>query len=222
MLDFITAEPNAPFTFSLILMLLITALELAGAFLGLGASQFLESFLPDTEAPPEAGADPGANIPTLSLVLTWLRIGQMPILILLMIFLTLFGVIGLGLQSAIKGFTGMFLPRSIAVLAALCVTLPCFRFSSGLLMRIAPKDETSAVSDASFVGRVATITIGTAKQGSAAEAKLQDQFGQTHYIMVVPDNDEDSFSQGEQVLLVRKTHAVFTVIAARHPSLTDS
>lgn len=222
MLDFIAAEPNTPFTFSLILMLLITALELIGALLGMGVSQFLESLLPETDAPPDADADAGASIPTLSLVLTWLRVGQMPILILLVLFLTLFGLIGLGIQAASQSVLGLFLPRSVAGLAALCATLPCFRLSSGLLMRIAPKDETSAVSDATFVGRVATITIGIAKQGSPAEAKLQDQFGQTHYIMVVPDNDEDSFSQGDQVLLVRKTQAVFTAIAARHPSLTDS
>lgn len=222
MLDFIAAGANAPFTFSLVLMVLITALEFIGLLLGLGFSQFFDNLLPDVEAPGELGMDADAHVPTLSVVLTWLRVGQMPILILLIVFLTVFGLFGLGLQSMWSAFVGALMPRSIAVVLALCATIPCFRVVSGLLVRIAPRDETSAVSDTTFIGRVATITLGVAAKNSPAEARLEDQYGQTHYIMVVPDNEGDSFSQGEQVLVVQKKQPVFTVIAAAHSLLTDS
>jgi hypothetical protein len=82
-----------------------------------------------------------------------------------------------------------------------------------------PKEETDAVSEETFVGKVATIIRGTAKRGFPAEAKLKDLSGQTHYILVEPDAEGDEFTQGAEVIVVQKTGAVCRVIANEHPSL---
>ena len=74
-------------------------------------------------------------------------------------------------------------------------------------------------SKESLVGRVATITLGTAKHGHPAEAKVKDQHDQTHYLMVEPDALEQEFAQGTKVLLVRKQGAVFYVINIEHDAL---
>ena len=88
------------------------------------------------------------------------------------------------------------------------------------MARIIPKDETEAVSEKSFVGCVATITIGTASKGKPAQAKLRDRLGNTHYVMVEPDIDGQFFETGSEVLIVMQTGSVFTAIANSNPSLS--
>ena len=77
-----------------------------------------------------------------------------------------------------------------------------------------PRDETSAISTDSFIGHTATITLGTAKTGSAAQGKFKDKYGTSHYLMLEPDNQTDEFPQGSSVLIVRKAGAVFYSIQA--------
>jgi hypothetical protein len=85
-----------------------------------------------------------------------------------------------------------------------------------------PKDETDAVSEQSFIGRVAVITLGNASHGSPAEAKLKDQHGQMHYVMVEPDLPNEAFSQGTAVILVRQKGAHFTAINNTSNVLIDN
>lgn len=224
MFAFITANQNLPFSFALVLMLLIALLEILGMVIGVGFSQMLDGLLPDVDLDVDVDADldgGGSQIPVLSSVLGWLRLGQVPVLILLVVFLTCFGLLGFAVQKTAEAIFGDMLPAWIASAVSLVVSLPCFRVTSGIIARIAPKDETSAVSDATFIGRIATITLGTAAKDSPAEAKLQDKFNQTHYIMVAPDLDEETFRQGEQVLIVRKAGSVFRVIACSNPALSE-
>ena len=54
------------------------------------------------------------------------------------------------------------------------------------------------------------------KQGT----RHQDQHGQAHYVMVEPDQDEDSFSAGEAVLLVAEAGPNFRVIRNDNPALS--
>ncbi|MEL6964311.1 MAG: OB-fold-containig protein, partial [Pseudomonadota bacterium] len=73
----------------------------------------------------------------------------------------------------------------------------------------------------SFVGRVATITLGSARLGQPAQAKLQDQHGQTHYVMVEPDRQDITFEQGSRVLLVARARGVFRAIKNKNNALID-
>ena len=146
----------------------------------------------------------------------------MPVIMLLVIFLTSFGLIGLALQSFLNNLTGTLLPGGIAVVPALLLAVPLVRVFGGFLGRILPKDETDAVSEDSLVGQIATLTLGTATKGSPAEAKVKDTRGTTHYIMVEPDVDGEALSAGSAVLLVRRTGAVFTAIGNPSPALVDS
>lgn len=84
-----------------------------------------------------------------------------------------------------------------------------------------PKDETEAVSTDSFVGRIALITLGKAEKGNPAQARLKDRFGKSHYIMVEPETEDVVFEQGEQVLLITKSSAVFLAIKNTKDVLID-
>ena len=59
--------------------------------------------------------------------------------------------------------------------------------------KIVPKDESNAVQDASLVGRVGTIVIGVASAGRPAEARIHDEYGTPHYIMVEPEGPDEKF-----------------------------
>nr|WP_246805031.1 OB-fold-containig protein [Desulfosarcina cetonica] len=130
--------------------------------------------------------------------------------------MTAFGLIGFGIQSLAVRTIGNFLPRLPAMGGAFVLSLPLVRFFGGILGRIMPKDETEAVTEQSFIGRVAVITTGNARAGSPAQGKVIDHYGQAHYVMIAPDQEDDVFPQGTAVLLVSQQGATFTAI--RNPS----
>jgi hypothetical protein len=154
--------------------------------------------------------------------LAWLRFGKVPVLITLIIFLTTFGLLGLILQGMIARTFGAPLPGFIAVLPVFLVSLPILRVSHGVVAKLIPKDETYAVDEETFIGRIAVITAGTATTSRAAEARVQDEYGRDHYVMVKPDNDGDTFPRGATVLLVSKKAACFHAIDNPNPHLIDT
>ncbi len=228
MLELITSTENMPFTVALSVMIIIGLLEGVGMLFGAGLSDIISSLLPDTDvdvdADINADANGGADISAtnaLSKILSWLRVGEVPVIVLLVIFLTSFGLTGLTMQNMFAETIGYMLPAAIASIPALLLSLPITRFFGGITARVIPKDETDAVSKDTFIGRVATIITGTSKVGLAAEAKVKDQHGQIHYIMVEPDNDGKEFSKGKDVLIVRKAGSIFYIIENTNTSMSS-
>ncbi len=228
MYELVTADANMPFAIALTVMLGIAVLEGVAMLLGAGISGFIDSMLPeldvdvdidvDLDADVDFDASPGIDasevpaVAPLSRFLGWLRIGKVPILILLVILLTSFGLIGFFIQSLTHNLSGFYLPSSIASAASFAVSLPVMRVTALGLEKIMPKDETTAVTEQSLVGRVATITLGTAEKGSPAEAKVTDQHGLTHYVMLEPDEADTQFVSGQDVLLVAYNGRVYAAI----------
>ncbi len=230
MLTFLTASQNMPFTVALAVMFGIAILEGITTFLGAALSNVIDALLPempDADVAADAELDSGVDgaetqAPNaLSRVLGWLRIGQVPVLMLIVIFLSGFGLIGLGLQSLTQNTLGFLWPGAIASIAAFALSLPLVRIFGGVLGRIMPQDETEAVSVDTLVGRIATITIGSARAGRPAEARVRDIHGTTHYVMVEPDNPNESIDAGSNVLLVKREGSVFKAISNPNPTLVD-
>jgi hypothetical protein len=156
------APENLPFAVALVLMLMIGAVEAVG--LGVGA----------------AGVDAGPDLDGDADLLGWLGVGRIPLLMLIVVLLALFGMIGIaGQQIAARG-----------------------------LARIMPQDETTAVSLEELVGLRATVVVGTARQGSPARASVRDRHGLTHYVMAEP-TDAQSVGEGGTLLLVRREGDIF-------------
>lgn len=188
MLEIIAAPANLPFSVALLVMLMIGAVE---AF-GLGASAVHLDVHADIH-----GGD----------LLDWLGVGRVPLLMLLVVFLALFGLAGLAIQQ----FAGP-LSLWIAVPGAAAAALPLTGLGARGLARIMPGDETTAVSLDELVGRRGTITIGTARRGSPAQARVADVHGQVHYVMVEPYDDDHSIGQGETVRLDRREGNIFIAV----------
>jgi Inner membrane protein YqiJ, N-terminal/Inner membrane protein YqiJ, OB-fold len=206
-MDLLSA-PNAPFLVAVALMIVIGALEGLSLIVGTGLSHHLDHLF---------GAHLDVDHPG---VLGWLHIGRAPILVLLVIFLMAFAISGLVLQWALNGVTGYPLPAWIASIFAAACALPVVRGLGGLIARAIPRDETTAVSEDSFVGRVARLTGESASEGRPAQAKLTDEHGQSHYFLVEPDAADVTFARGETILVVRRaSSSLFKAIRNPRPDL---
>ncbi len=227
MIEFVLAPQNLPFAVSLVLMLFMALLEGVGSVLGLGVSEFFDTLLPELDIDVDIDADIDVDAPDIGApsgftkLLGWLRVGQVPALILMILFLTSFGLSGLCIQSMVKNIVGTMMPATLATIPALIFTIPLVRVFGGLLAKILPKDETDAVSEDSFIGRTASIVLGKAQQGSPAQAKLRDHHGTTHYIMVEPDINGEIFEAGMSLLIVRRNGSIFRAILNTNPALQD-
>jgi len=214
-MEFLFADNNMPFSITLLLMLIIAVMEGALTLIGLGMSQALDSLLPDVDIDVDGNMGSGG---ALSNLLGWIRFRQVPMLILLVIFLAAFSLTGFALQLILDNALGFTLPAIIAAPIAFMLCLPMVRTSTGILAKVVFKDETESISSKSFVGNVAVITVGEARMGSPAEARFSDRFGTSHYVMVEPI-DNNIFKQGDKVLLVEERGSVFSVIEPSNPNL---
>ncbi len=227
MFDFLLLPQNQVFAIALALMVGIALVEIVGMLFGLAISQVVDQFIPDfdvdmdvdIDADADLDADLSASGTTLSHILSWLNVGKVPVLILLVIFLTAFGLAGLFVQRIVAGSVGVLMPAVIAALPALIAGIFTVRVGGKAMAQIMPKEETSAVSEKTFIGRTATLVLGNAKRDNPAQAKLEDAFKQSHYILVEPDNAEESLPEGTDVLIVRQEGTVFFAIKNTHPSL---
>lgn len=205
MIEFMSAAENLPFTVCIFLLLGLSFLEIVSLSFGLGLSNFLDQFIPGLDL----NLDIDANIdhPSLHLFLQWIPVGRVPSLIILILFFLIFGLIGYLLQFLSVKLLGQM--SNVWLVSALnfVISFPILSFSSRALSRIIPGDETSAVSNESFEGKTAIITIGEAKWESPAEAKLIDEHGKTHYLMVTPNSDDFTLKQGEELVIIEKESA---------------
>jgi len=224
MTEFILASENLPFAIALGLMFAIGLLEGVTTLLGFGVSSLIESLLPemdvdvdfdiDADADIDAGPDLGdaGSAGALSRLLGWFNIGKVPVLVLFILFLLGFGLTGLIIQFVAQNMTGRALPAFLASLPAFAFAITDVKILGAAMAKVMPREETEAVSENSFIGRIAVITLGTAKKGQPAQARVRDQHGQAHYLMVEPDSEEHVFEAGSEVLLVMHAGAVFYAI----------
>lgn len=200
------ASETWPFGAALALMLGLFIIEGAGLIFSISPSSWLDGLMPDM---PDGVDGP----------LGWLHLGKVPFLILLGIFLAGFSLSGYAIQSFAKALVDGLLPAWLAGIPALLAGFATVSGLGGLLARIMPSDETTAVSEQTLVGRAGIVTQGIARPGVAAEVKVRDVHGRAHYVRVEPDIDSDTFAEGTAVLLVKKQGATFRAIKNPHPDL---
>ena len=192
--QFLTPE-YAPFAIAFVVMIGIGLIEA----IGLGFGSF--DLHPDIG---DAHADG---------LLDWLGLGdRLPILIWLTALLGCFTLAGIAIQQIAQGLLGAPLHWGLATGGALVTGGVANAFASAGLARIMPGYESTVIDAEDLIMRRGTVLEGTARRGHPARAKVTDQHGQAHYIMVEPHDDGDVVAQGETALLVRKDGPTFFVI----------
>lgn len=200
-MDLLFTSQTWPFGSALLLLCAIAIIEGAGLLIGGSPSEMLDHLLPE--------ASEG--------LLGWLHLGKVPLLILLVLFLMGFALAGFIIQAIVHKTLGFWLPTIVSLVPAVMLGIGSVRLLGGLIAHLKISDQSSAVSELSLLGRIATITEGHASAGIAAQAKVRDQHGQTHHILVEPDMPQTILPEGEHVLLIRKVGARYTAIKNPHP-----
>ena len=192
LLAFFLSDINLPYSLAIAFVIGLAFIEGAGLLIGMSLGSVLDSLF-------DIDLDIDPDIPEggITSVLGWLYFKQIPFLVWLLLVLGNFGIIGLTFNYTLS------LPMIITLPITLVLTLLSSRLLARGIAKIIPNNETSASSNLSFVGKLATITVGTASQGNPAEAVLHDEFNQKHYVMVEPE-EPLKFKQGTQVVLVEK------------------
>jgi hypothetical protein len=239
MIEFILTEANRPFAIAIAAMLMLGFLELLLAMGGFGMMSFLDNLVPDnwdldadidvdasvdmdldTDLDIEADADVGGGAGAfLQMVLGFFGIGRVPLLVVIVAFLTSFGLSGYATQMVVHGVSGYYLPALLASIPAFMGGSFVTRYLAIGLGRLVPDIETEAVESKTFIGHTAVLTLGEARTGKPAQGKLRDHNGQTHYLLIEPDQADMVFHEGDQVLLVSQQGSIFKAIEVTSDAL---
>lgn len=143
-LSYVNETPNFPFSVALVIVAILAAIEGVGLLIGAGLFGFLDGLLPNIDLDVDA---PDMTTSSISgQFMTWLRIGRVPAIFSLIVFLVAFGLTGLLIQGLSNTILGAPLPALIAIIPAFVVSMPILRVGNYVLSVVVPKDETTAVS----------------------------------------------------------------------------
>jgi membrane protein implicated in regulation of membrane protease activity len=227
MWSFLASPEFQPFSIAALVMIGLLVIEITSTLFGAAASTLLDTVFGlhgvhvelhhgiESHAPESAsnsGIVHGPDGP-FATVFDWLNAGRVPLLVLMMAAITCFAVVGMVLQIFAMHLVAP-LPTVVAVIIALAAAIPGTRWTSRLVSRIIPRDETYALADADLIGRVGIVTLGPVVEGGAARAKVQDRYGNWHFPRVTPAAAGLSIPQGASILIVDKADGQYTVIAA--------
>lgn len=200
---------NAPFLFALAFIISLGVLEILSLLIGASAFSHLDSSL-------GSHIDLASGDNLLIQALSWLHIGKLPLLVMLVLLLGSFAIIGISGQYLMISLLQKPLPAGLMALIAFVLSLPTVHVIGRWLAPYLPKDESFAVSEDSFVGSMALVTQSAEQPGMSAECKIVDTYGQSHYLLIEPESPDVIFTRGERVLIIAKiTSARF--LASKNP-----
>jgi hypothetical protein len=189
------AAETWPFTIATFLMLLIAIVEGIAMVIGASLSESLQHALPISLDHVDGSFDK---------LLGWLHIGRVPMLVLLVLFLSGFALTGFALNIVAHRLIGTWVPSILSVPTAFLATLPVVRILGAGIAHLIPNEQSFAVSFSSLIGRPAVVVSGTARQTYPAQARVRSEHGQTIYVMVEPDAPGMTFQPGERIVLTRQ------------------
>jgi hypothetical protein len=201
--DILLAPDVRPFAIAAAIMIALGGIELVTMIVGFSISEAVGHGI-------AADADSHDGLGGLFL---WINAGRLPLLILLILVLGVFSIEGFLLQG-IAHTLGGTLPVAIAVIAAGAGSLPVIRIASRTVARVIPRDESYAVSEADFVGKVGEVSVGPLDQGLPGRVRLKDVFGNWHTVAARASADSNPLPVGASVLLVDRDNRSFIAISA--------
>ena len=143
----------------------------------------------------------------------WLNVGGVPLLVFIVVILGMFSIMGFVIQDIARAVAGP-LPLIAAVPLACAASVPLVRSTTRLVSRVVPKDESYAVELSDLVGRIGQVAVGPLDQGLPGRVRVRDAHGNWHTVTASAAPDSPPLPIGAAVLLVDRSAAHFTAIAA--------
>lgn len=212
MIAFVLSSGNAPFTTALLVVAGLVILELISLLIGFTLSGLLDNLMPDFDLSVDLDGDGIPDVGPAGHVASWFHLGDVPVMALVGVWLTGYGLAGWVIQSFAEQYTGSLMNPWIAGIPAALIGFGASKLVGSLLVRLGIREETTAVSADSLLGSTAVITLGTATKAQPSQAKLRDKHGQTHYVLVEPIREGDIFANGDSVTLVKRDGAKYYVV----------
>ncbi|MHA7845182.1 OB-fold-containig protein [Serratia sp. D1N4] len=192
---FFLMPENVIFLVSFALVFVIGLVEILAIICGMSLFAHVDALFP---------SDIDASDSIFAQGLDWLNRGRVPFLILSVLFLSCFAIAGFVIQWLSLTVAHSLLPGSLVALPSIVFTIFMVKKASGLLAKIIPPNETSAISEDLFIGCMAVIVGGTASTNSPAQCRLVDKFNQTHYLLVQPEKEDETFLAGDKILITAR------------------
>lgn len=189
-----------PFAIAAVMLAGLTMIEVLAMTIGFSVSEWIGK--PDSDG--HAG---------ILGMLSWLNVGGVPTLVLLMLVLGFFAIAGFAIQAVADTFWSP-LPSIIAAVPAVITTVPLVRATTRAVARFVPRDETYAVDDAEFVGRLAEVVTGPLDQGLPGRVRTKDAHGNWHTLRATAAPNERPIAIGSAVLLVDRKAGIFIAVIA--------
>jgi membrane protein implicated in regulation of membrane protease activity len=199
-MDLVLAPEVRPFAIAALMLAGLTAIEMLTLLSGFSLSHFVEKSLGDHHA-----EDGGS--------LSWLNVGGVPLLILLMLVLAFFAATGFIVQMIAGGLFAP-LPALVASGIAVVATVPAVRVSTRAIARLVPRDETYAVELGDLVGLTAEVTVGPVDSGLPGRVRVKDRHGNWHVLRARAAPGAPAMPVGTVVLLVDRKAGTFLAIPA--------
>ncbi|GAB6842491.1 hypothetical protein HNR00_004293 [Methylorubrum rhodinum] len=202
-----------PFTLAALVMAGLVLVEAFSLLLGQSASGLLDGAIGHDAVGEGVGAADASEGLSPAALLSWINLGRVPFLILLILALALFALAGLILQGLATALLAP-LPALAAVPLAFAATLPALRLTTRTVARLIPRDESYAVTAEELVGATAEVTLGPLDQGLPGQVRAHDRHGNVHFLRARAAADASPMATGTRVLLVDRVDAVYVAVPA--------
>jgi hypothetical protein len=203
LIEHFMAPEVRPFAIAAMMILVIGLTEALTMLIGFSLSEFVGKAV-DLDGHSEHG---------LVNVISWLNVGGVPLLIFVLLFLGMFSIAGFVIQEAAWSLAGP-LPTIVAAPAAFIAALPLVRRSTAFVAEIIPRDESYAVELADLVGRVGEVVVGPLDHGLPGRVRVNDAYGNVHFVAASAAPASAALPQGTAVLLVDRDDTHFVAVAA--------
>lgn len=207
---------TAPFWIALLIIAGLGVVELLSVLMGMSASGLLDEGLGH-----HGPGDGEAGL--LGGWMSWLNAGGVPLLVLAVILLAIFAAAGFAIQS-VAAHLGGPLTSLIAGVGAFAIALPLTRWTSRGVAKIVPRDETSVLEQADFIGLVGVVTLGPLDQGNPGTVRVKDRHDNIHSLRAQAAQHH-TIATGALALIVDGRDGLFLAIpapAALDAASTDS
>jgi hypothetical protein len=204
-IDLVLLPENFEFMLALQLVASLFVLEVLCMLVGLTLSS-LDALFPDLSIDADATHAIQPHLP--SNLFSFLFFGKVPFIIIVLSVISTYGLSGILIQYIYFSLYATLLPRVIINIIATLVSLLLSHVGLQYIYKLLKSSEKEAVSLADLIGLSGKIIIGHATQTVSAQAKVKDQNGHTHYVMIRSDTPQ-VLRMGEHITLIQQTHNYF-------------